>query len=350
MAYGMMMRACVFLLFFLWGIFWMDGDGFRPAMASEGVMERVEEAGPHRREADQTENAAHAAPRLWNVYLEWNEPGCPGDQIFKEMKMTGDPRRFPSFALGSWQGIGSEERYTLLDEGEKTSSEADPKEQSKPQRDWRGIGIDTAFFVGYQTVISGILYLMPESMTGWTADDKKTTLNKWSKNAKDPHWDTDDLWLNYIAHPYWGATYYIRARERGFGTFGSFWYSALLSSLYEFGIECFFEQPSIQDLIFTPVGGTLVGKFIFEPIRENIKAKPELKWYDHAGLFLTDPLGAVNSLFERALGIESDIRVQFHSPPGQHMAAAPAGVSREWREVRFSRPDGVSIHLQVEWK
>jgi hypothetical protein len=328
----------------------MDGNGFRPATASERVMERVEEVGFHWREADQTENALPAAHRSWNVYLEWNEPGRPRDQIFKKMKITGDPRRFPSFALGSWRGIGSEERYALLNEGEKTLSEAGPEERSKPQRDWRGIGIDTAFFVGYQAVISGILYLMPESMTGWTEEDKKATVNKWAKNVKKPHWDTDDLWLNYIAHPYWGATYYIRGRERGFGEFGSFWYSAALSSLYEFGIECFFEQPSIQDLIFTPVGGTLIGKFVFEPIRENIKAKARLRWYDHAGLILTDPLGALNSIFERALGIQSDIQVQFHSPPGEHMAAPPAAGSREWREVRFSFPDRLSIHLQVEWK
>ena len=328
----------------------MGVDGFRPATASGAVMERVEEGGPHWREADQTGNALHTAHRARNVYLEWNEPGRPGGQVFKEMKITGDPGRVPSFALGSWRGIESEERYTLLNEREKTLSEAGPEERSEPQRDWRGLGIDTAFFVGYQVVISGILYLMPESMTGWTKEDKKTTVNKWAQNVEEVSWDTDDLWLNYIAHPYWGATYYIRARERGFGTFGSFWYSALLSAFYEFGIECFFENPSIQDLIFTPVGGTLIGKFIFEPLRENIKAKPQLRWYDHAGLILTDPLGALNSLFERALGIESDIRVQFHSPHGKQMADPPAGVSREWREVRFSRPDGVSIHLQVEWQ
>ena len=53
-------------------------------------------------------------------------------------------------------------------------------------------------------------------------------------------WDKDPAWINYIGHPYWGATYYIRARERGFGEFGSFIYSAFLSALYEYGIEAFF--------------------------------------------------------------------------------------------------------------
>ena len=45
-----------------------------------------------------------------------------------------------------------------------------------------------------------------------------------------------------MSHPYWGATYYIRARERGFGKLASFGYSLVLSTLYEYGPEAFFEE------------------------------------------------------------------------------------------------------------
>ncbi len=347
----MMIRTCAFLLFFLWGMFQMGADGFRAATASEGVMERTQEVGPHLRETDQMENTAHATHRSWNVYLEWNEPGCFGRQIFREMGTTEDPKITPTFGLGFCQVIESEGRYTLLNEGENPLFDAGQKERSEPQRDWRGIGRDTAFFMSYQVVFAGFLYLLPESVTSWTKEQKKATVKKWKENVQNPVWDKDKWWINYIGHPYFGATYYIRARERGFGEFGSFGYSALLSALYEFGIEAFFEPPSYQDLIVTPVGGYLVGKFVFEPIRENIKAKTQLAWYDHAALILTDPLGAVNSVFEWALGIQSDIRVQFHSPNRKHVAVAPpAGTSLEWQEVRFFRPDGVSIQLQVEWK
>jgi hypothetical protein len=347
---GMIMKACIFLLFFLWGMFWMEEDGFRMAAASEEIREGVEEASPERREADQTENAAHAVLPPWNVYFEWNEPGFSAGQFFKEIRTNEGPRMTSPFAFRSWQRMESEERYTLVNEGEKTLSEAGPKERSEPQRDWRGIGRDTAFFLGYQVVFAGFLYLLPESVTQWSQDDKKATVNKWAENVKNPVWDDDKWWINYLWHPYFGATYYIRARERGFGEFGSFWYSALLSALYEFGIEAFFEPPSYQDLIATPVGGILVGKYIFEPLRENIKAKAHLEWYDHATLILTDPLGAVNSIFERALGIQSDLRVQLYSPPRKQGAVPPADRSLEWQEVSFVHPHGVSIHLQVEWK
>ena len=347
----MMIRTCAFLLFFLWGMFQMGADGFRAATASEGVMERTQEVGPHLREADRMENTAHATHRSWNFYLEWNEPGYSGRQIFREMGTTEDPKNTPTFGMGFCQVIESDGRYTLLKGGKPPFPEAGQKERSEPQRDWRGIGRDTAFLMSYQVVFAGFLYLLPESVTSWTEEQKKATMKKWKENVQNPVWDKDKWWINYLGHPYFGATYYIRARERGFGEFGSFGYSALLSALYEFGIEAFFEPPSYQDLIVTPVGGYLVGKFVFEPIRENIKAKTQLAWYDHAALILTDPLGAMNSVFEWALGIQSDIRVQFLSPNRKHMAVSPpAGTSLEWQEVRFFRPDGVSIQLQVEWK
>ena len=30
----------------------------------------------------------------------------------------------------------------------------------------------------------------------------------------EPVWDDDEFYLNYILHLYWGATYYMRGRER----------------------------------------------------------------------------------------------------------------------------------------
>jgi len=85
-------------------------------------------------------------------------------------------------------------------------------------------------------------------------------------------------------------------------------YSALASAMFEFGPEAVFERPSIQDLIVTPVGGALMG-LGFEPLRAWVKGKPEPRWYGHVILVATDPIGALNSVFERLMGIKSDIRV-----------------------------------------
>ena len=215
------------------------------------------------------------------------------------------------------------------------------------RRDWGGIGRDTAFLVGYQAVAIGITYLLPEGVSRWTREQKHLAMKRWWENVQHPVWDRDKWYVNYIGHPYWGAVYYIRARERGFGTFGSFWYATLLSGLYEFGMEALFEKPSYQDLIVTPVGGVLLGAFIFEPLRERIKAKPELQWYDHFALTLTDPLGAANSVFERVLGIKAEMRIQFRPPtlaPHEPFNARPARTLTQ-KGAKPHRSHGVSIEF-----
>ena len=178
-------------------------------------------------------------------------------------------------------------------------------------KDWSGIGRDTAYFVGYQFVAIGLMYFMPESLTSWTEEQKeKYNIERWWKNIKHPAVDDDKWYVNYVLHPYWGATYYIRARERGFDKLESFVYSAFLSTMYEFGAEALFEQPSYQDLVITPVAGTLVGMYLFEPLRERIKAKgPAQKWYDKLALVLTDPLGTVSGLTDKVFGVKSSARI-----------------------------------------
>ena len=64
----------------------------------------------------------------------------------------------------------------------------------------------------------------------------------------------------------------------------------------------------------TPILGSLVGAFVFEPIRDWVKAKPEFRWYDQALLIATDPFGTLNSVIERMLGIKSEILLR-PSPP-----------------------------------
>jgi hypothetical protein len=206
--------------------------------------------------------------------------------------------------------------------------------------DWAGLARDTAFLIGYQAVAIGVIFLLPESVSGWSDDDKRDAGSQWVRNVQSPRFDNDGPVINYIFHPYFGATYFIRARERGLGEFSSFAYSALASALYEFGVEALFEKPSIQDLIVTPVGGALLGAFVFEPIRNRIKAKSELAWYDHVGLLVTDPIGAVNSVFERLLGIKSEIRVNV-KPPSVARSADGSGRPHE-------RTFGIEVSISLK--
>jgi Domain of unknown function (DUF3943) len=181
-------------------------------------------------------------------------------------------------------------------------------------RDWRGLGRDTASFVGYEAVAAGVGYLLPEHVTQWTATQRRISLQRWWENVRNPKWDPDRWYFNYLGHPYFGAITYIRARERRFGVLGGFGYAALISGLYEYGIEALFERPSYQDLFVTPVGGLLLGALLFDPVREHIRRKAARRWYDHVALALTDPLEVSNRLVERLGGRQTEIRVQWYVP------------------------------------
>jgi len=179
--------------------------------------------------------------------------------------------------------------------------------------DWGGLGRDAGIIAGAQLAAVAITYVLPESFSSWSKEDKKAGWSKYKKNVVHPVMDTDAFYINYILHPYWGATYYTRARERGMDVKYSVAYSFVLSAMYEFGTEAIAEKPSIQDLIATPLLGSLLGALI-EPYRDSIKRKADLAWYDHAALILTDPLGVFSLGLEKMLGIKSTVMVNY-SPP-----------------------------------
>jgi len=188
--------------------------------------------------------------------------------------------------------------------------------------DWDGIKKDTAYFLGYQFTIIGALWIAPESISGWSDQTKADfSFQQYKDKVRKVVWDKDQWWINYVLHPYWGGVYYVRAQERGFGPKGSFFYAATLSSLYEFGAEAFFENPSIQDLIVTPVAGYFVGKY-FMDVRAGIEKKPisERSGTDTFILVMTDPMGAMNRKVESWFGNKSEVTLrpmigpQFQTP------------------------------------
>lgn len=190
--------------------------------------------------------------------------------------------------------------------------------------DWDGVWRDTKIVFGAQMVAVGATFIMPESFSGWTPEQKKSGFKKYADNFVNPVLDKDKFYVNYVLHPYWGSTYYIRGRERGMDETSSLIFATMLSAMYEFGVECIAEKPSIQDLIITPGLGALLGAYIFEPWRESIKRKQELRWYDHTVLVLTDPLGVLSLGVESMFGIKSTIMVDYSNSQMQDRSAGTA--------------------------
>lgn len=219
--------------------------------------------------------------------------------------------------------------------------------------DWNGIERDTWYFLGYQFATIGVLYVAPESVSGWSEEQKNDySFTRWKDNVRNPRWDKDQWWINYLLHPYWGGTYYVRAQERGLDRRQSFLYSVLLSTLFEFGAEALFEAPSYQDLVVTPLGGYLVGRYLFAPIRERIHAQPgEPGWGTKTVLFLTDPLGAANAKMDAVFGLKENVSLQLVAP-GIANEARPVRGQTEYQHGNSSERStfqGWGLQIRVAW-
>lgn len=179
--------------------------------------------------------------------------------------------------------------------------------------DREGLWSDTKLFMLYQVGMVGVIWLLPESISKWDDEDKNGNIfKKWDDNVSNLRRDKDDWGINYIGHPYFGAVYYVRARNRGYNQQNSFWYSVGMSTLYEYGIEALFEPVSVQDLIFTPVGGAIMGEYFLTArnnIRNRILATGKVTTSDKVKLFFTDPLGVINEKVEHMIHDEASLNV-----------------------------------------
>ena len=174
---------------------------------------------------------------------------------------------------------------------------------NEPQK---GLLKNTGFFVGGSVGIMCLLYLLPESATKW---DKKSftfenVFGKWLDNVRaGPVMDDDTWFMNYVAHPYWGGVFYMSARSLGYNALYSFLYNAAMSTfLWEYGIEAFAEIPSIQDLIVTPVIGTIMGELFYLAKREIVRNNYRVlnsKFLGHCITFVFDPANEFFNLISK---------------------------------------------------
>jgi len=222
--------------------------------------------------------------------------------------------------------------------------------QSEP--DWPGLRRDTYYYLGLQWVAIGVIYVLPNDFSGWSDSEKETNqLKRWRDHITNPVWDGDDAYINYVLHPYWGATYYTRGRERGLSRTGAFWFSVLQSSLFEFGAEAFFEPPSIQDLVVTPGLGSLLGMY-FETVRDGIKQRRgALSWSDKTLLVLTDPFGAINHQVDRLIGVDTRIRIQTVAPGTLSRPSLDGGLAgpAALASGQGRRASYVGLSLDLRW-
>jgi hypothetical protein len=131
------------------------------------------------------------------------------------------------------------------------------KKQSFGRSAWRAARI---IFCG-ELVTMAFFASMPESFSNWNKNFYQDALTHW-KNAftMPPKIDNDPVMVNYIQHPLAGAIYYNGVRSQGASRGQSLFFAFAESTFFEYFIESVAERPSIQDLIITPLAGSVIGE------------------------------------------------------------------------------------------
>ncbi len=219
------------------------------------------------------------------------------------------------------------------------------------EADWQGLKNDTKLFITYQFAVIGVIFFLPEDISKWSREDKRANpLKQYGDNITKIEWDSDEWEINYIGHPYFGAAYYTRARNRGFDRGAAFWYSAMLSSFYEFGPEALFEEPSIQDIFVTPIAGAILGEYFMiarEKIRQRIETTGKISSFDRWALILTDPVGA---LTERRVELFGQRAVLDIAPIINHrtLSLNPKLLANKLNHSAQEQPE-FGVQLQLRW-
>ncbi len=76
-------------------------------------------------------------------------------------------------------------------------------------------------------------------------------------------WDGDRVAINLWGHGLMGSELYLRARQCGHGALPSIAFAAVSSAVWEYGVEVWNAHPSANDLVWTPLGGALIGELRF---------------------------------------------------------------------------------------
>lgn len=202
--------------------------------------------------------------------------------------------------------------------GEKLTLYDYPYSRTRSMPDWRRLWLNTGILMGAGVSTMLILEALPSDATAWnkTENGKVGMFERWWRNVHlGPVWDKDSPIFNYVLHPYAGAAYYMGARSNGFNMWGSFLYSFCISTFFwEYGFEAFNEIPSVEDLIITPVVGSILGEGFYIAKRYIVSNGYRLfgsKVLGYAVAFLLDPLNELTGYFrgdQKKLARRADFR------------------------------------------
>ncbi len=153
----------------------------------------------------------------------------------------------------------------------------------------------SVILTGTAIASGAILSLLPKEETNWEEgafDHGLSNLGRaWSTL---PVWDRDGAFHDWFGHPYAGAFYYNMMRSQGATVSQSFAYCVAQSVIWEYVLEAAAEQPSIQDLVSTPIMGAALGEALHRWSMSILK-KGRLNFGEKVLVFVLNPSYVINN-------------------------------------------------------
>jgi hypothetical protein len=160
----------------------------------------------------------------------------------------------------------------------------------------RMIGFGSAMF-GIQ--IATLVLFPPANWSGRAAPRASQLTNSFTG---PPVWNDGDVWTtNYVLHPLMGSLLYTAARRSNYGPVGAFLFATAGSTVWEYGIEGWFEQPSWPDLLVTSTTGALLGEARWWA-RQRLLSDGRPGFWGQLGLVFADPIAEAQLLFQKFAG------------------------------------------------
>ena len=161
---------------------------------------------------------------------------------------------------------------------------------------WKKIGRAELFIGGAELFGVTVLMLSPKEVTGWSTDWAQDAWRNVKRSlATPPVWDDDDWQLNYIGHPVAGSYYYNSLRSQHASIFHSFLFATAQSCIWEYFIEATAEKPSTQDLIVTPIVGSILGESIHQ-LTMNMR-RNGFNFFEKVFVIILNPMFVLNNGF-----------------------------------------------------
>jgi hypothetical protein len=159
---------------------------------------------------------------------------------------------------------------------------------------WTKAGRGELVIGGIEMFCMGALILMPKEVTkwqpGWIKDAERNVARAFTSL---PVWDHDNWQFNYVGHPIAGSFYYNAVRSQNATRWQSFLFAAAQSCIWEYIIEGTAEQPSIQDLIVTPVAGSILGESIH--MATMAMRKNGFRFFEKIFVLVFNPMFVINN-------------------------------------------------------